>query len=464
MKRKLLYAAVLACTAAFIAPVHSFAASYEASSLFNSVGRSETVQDLFFERWETILDRQLYVDWYGKINWVNDFKVHTINNGNGQRQTIPMTLVRSYGSLTIDIPVLGGYDKGDIKKRLSKGSAAKKAGTDEAEEDSGGLVKPKNLQVAFTMTGFHYGLTRKTNVDRGDAGDDSVTDYRFTQFFDDMFVLSVLYTPYIYVHGGLIMNNQIEPNANGTMSYADSKNGFPEYRWFFSSNLLSCLNTNATITKGEVEKMAVGTEVVKIVEFLTKVPKVVPRVTITGKQLALYNDDACDAVWVKSSYIHGGSTEKNSEMADAERQHAKLYTLSLLVSEDFKNRFFADFFAEYQYCPVTLIEKRTMQELDLSPVRELRASAGVNFFGFDEKNISSLKMLLGVGKYWDPAIALHRSEGTGHSLIGYFTTIKYEHPFYGGELTVSYNYSKELRKLVETADKLAFEGALFARF
>ena len=79
--RKLLIAAAFVSSAVLSVPAYVSAASYEASSLFNSVGRSETVQDLFFERWETILDRQLYVDWYGKINWVHDFKVHTVNGG-----------------------------------------------------------------------------------------------------------------------------------------------------------------------------------------------------------------------------------------------------------------------------------------------------------------------------------------------------------------------------------------------
>lgn len=461
--RKLLFAAAFVSSAVLSVPAYVSAASYEASSLFNSVGRSETVQDLFFERWETILDRQLYIDLYGKINWVNDFKVHTINQGNGQPQTIPMTLVRTYGSLTIDIPVLGGYDNTELTKRLNKGSSGN-ADDQESDSSGGGLWKPKNLQVAFTATGFHYGLTRKAAVDRGSAGDESVTDYRFTQFFDDIFSLSVLYMPYVYVHGGVIMNNQIEPKADGTMSYADSKNGYPEFRWFFASNLLSFLNTNATITKGKVEKMAVGTEVVKFVEMFTKVPKVVPRVTITGKQLALYNDETYDSVWVKSAFIHGTASAKNREMVDGDRQHAKLYTASILVSEDFKNIFFADFFAEYQYCPATLIEKRTDQKLDLAPLREMRGSVGCNFFGFNPANIYALTLTVGMGQYWDPAIALHRTSGTGHSLTGYFSSLKFEHPLFGVELDASYNYSKELRKLVETADKVAVEASLFVRF
>ncbi|MGL4370291.1 MAG: hypothetical protein ACRCUT_11570 [Spirochaetota bacterium] len=470
--RKIIYCAALTLCALCISELPSPAAVYEASSLHNAVGRSETVQDLFFERWETILERQLYVDVYGKINWLNDFKVNTVNGATGKTESVPMTLVRSYGSLTVDIPVWGGYDKEEVKARVDKGTSTKekkekkekkKADTKEIEEDAGGLVQPKNFQVAFTTTGFHYGLTRKTSIDRGTAGNETATDYKFTQFFDDIFALSLLYTPYVYVHGGVIVNNQIDPNDDGTMSYSESRDGYPDFRWFFASNLLSFLNMNATVTGSQFEKVSAGTDLVALAELLVKVPAYTPRVTVTYKQVMMYNDDAWDAVWVNSAFIDGTAL-KTMNMSDGDKEHAKLHTVSLLITENIKNTFFADFFAEFQHCADTLISKRTGKELDLAKVREIRGSAGINFLAFSKGRTDVAKLSLGLGRYWDPGIAIHRTRGQGYDLFGGFCSLAYERPIAGAEFNINYNYSKELRKLIEAADKLALEGSVFFRF
>jgi hypothetical protein len=61
-----------------ILSIHTYsdAAVYEASTLYNAVSRSQTVQDLFAERCKAILDKALYVDVYAKINWLYSFKIN----------------------------------------------------------------------------------------------------------------------------------------------------------------------------------------------------------------------------------------------------------------------------------------------------------------------------------------------------------------------------------------------------
>ncbi|HEY1407139.1 MAG TPA: hypothetical protein VF857_11065 [Spirochaetota bacterium] len=457
MKRVLLGAIL---SAFLITP--SFAVVYEASSLHDAVGRSETVQDLFFQRWETIIDRQQYFDLFGKINWIPGFKVNAIDRATGEKKVVDMRLVRTYGSMTVNLPVLGGYD-GDFSRRLVKGSSQKSAdGTEEQKDESTGLVKPKNLIIGFTMTGFHYGLTRSTEVDRGSSGSDSVTDYKYTQFFDDIFALSLVYMPYLYVHGGLIVNNQIDPNNDGTMSYTKSRNGFPQRRYFVASNFLSFLDVNATTTSGKFEKIGGAVEVTKLTGLLMKMPSIAPRVTLSYKMLRYFNDQGYEAVWVGSSVTRSG-VAKNDFMSSSDRQHAILHTFSILVAEDLDNIFLADFFTEFQHCEKTLIDKRTNREIDLALTREIRASVGINFLGFNKTNNDSLVAKFGVGHFWDPGIAVQRKSGSGYAVTGWLASIKYEHPLMGAEFMVNYNYSQELRKLIEATDKFAIEGSFYVR-
>ncbi len=432
-----------------------FAAVYEASTLHNAVSRSETVQDLFSERWKLIEEQELYFDFYGKLNWVPGFKINTINKGTGEKEAVDMRLIRTYGSVTVNYPIIGGYEGKTIAERMRKGPGAKK------KSEEGGLWKPKNLILGFTATGFHYGLTSETSVDRGDAGTESVTDYKYTQFFDDIFAASLLYRPYFFIHGGVIINNQIEPNDDGTMDYGNSTNRTTRY--FVSSNLLSFLNLNAATTKDKVESIAVGLIINNGLKFFMKPPSLLPRLTVTYKKLALFNDEPYDPVWV----VKSKGTAIN--LSDSEKDSADLHTLSLLIEWDLLSRIFIAGFAEYQKPSKTLIEKRTVtsdtdpgEEVEYAPIREMRASLGYNFLSAGKP--SRAVLTFGLSRYWDVAIPVHRESGEGYTLTGGFLEFKWESPWYGIELKGAYNYSSELRKLVETADKFMIETSIFARF
>jgi hypothetical protein len=141
------------------------AVSYEASSLHNSVTRSESVQEQFFRRWALIEENAWNFDIYGKIDWVPGFSIYSRNRQTGEKEAVDMRLIRTCGGFTYLRQVGEDNDRGS------------------------------DLMLGFTPAGYHYGLTRQAEIDRGSAGSDSVTDYKYTQFFDDIFALSLVWRP-----------------------------------------------------------------------------------------------------------------------------------------------------------------------------------------------------------------------------------------------------------------------------
>jgi len=459
-----------------VSAVSLHAAVYEASSLHNAVSRSETVLDLFYDRWERIQDMDLYFDLYGRINWVHNFKVYAVNQGSGQRQAVDMRLVRTYGSITINIPLLRSYsgtmqerlkpgtgDYGDIKGKEQQDSAL----LHQEEQQQEGLISRNNLILGLTATGFHYGLTREGTVDRGAAGNETFTDYKYTQFFDDVFAASLLYRPYFHIHAGLVLSQQFEPRDDGTMSYADPVER--SKRYFVASNLLSFLNLNATTRKDEMESLAVGFIINEALDYVSKkVSRSFPQLTLTYKQLNLFNDRLYDPVWVESYYMSDGSTPKTSAMNDAERDEAKLYTLSAGMKGYLGNYFFIDLFAEAQKPSAELVSRVTKSKINYAVWRDLRALAGYNFLGDRLNTGSFLLASFGFSRFWDPAIPIHRDSGDNYHVWG--GVFQLEGRVFAGsvplgmQFQVSRNYSPELRRMVETVDKWVYEGSFNVNF
>lgn len=459
-----------------VSAVSLHAAVYEASSLHNAVSRSETVLDLFYDRWERIQDMDLYFDLYGRINWVHNFKVYAVNQGSGQRQAVDMRLVRTYGSITINIPLLRSYsgtmqerlkpgtgDYGDIKGKEQQDSALLHQG----EQQQEGLVSRNNLILGLTATGFHYGLTRESTVDRGAAGNETFTDYKYTQFFDDIFAASLLYRPYFYIHGGIIINRAIEPNDDGTMSYSNTSHS--THRYFVASNLFSFLNMNSTVRQDELEELAVGILINQIVGYISEhAGTSMPKISVTYKQIRLFNDEAYDAVWVGSAYTDTGL--KTSTMPDGDRERAKLHTLALTLAGNIGNILYYDLLGEFQRPDRPLYDRRTSEEIDFSYARDLRATLGVNLLGRAAVRQGEFLILSGgISRYWDPAIPYHRDSGNDYSVVGGLFKIEGRHFIWsavplGYEFTVSHNHATELRKLVETVDKWVVEAGINVSF
>ncbi len=442
------------------------AATYNASTLHNAVSRSETVQDLFFKRWEIIKEKELYVDFYGKLNWISGFKVKSYNSGNDQYESIDMTLVRTYGSLSLLYPVFGGYSRQLVKERSSRGLSYTKEEKDgeDGKEEKGkgmfGLWKPKNLIVGFTATGFHYGLTRKAEIDRGDAGTDTISDYKYSQFFDDIFAVSLLYRPYFYIHSGVVLSREIAPKEDGTMEYfdSDSQDNHSE-RVFINSNLFSFLNLNATTTSDKFESLDIGLEVHNLLKLLmgpSKWPKDYPQVTFSYKQWNYFNDEAYEGVWVKTYF------NKTDAMSDDEKDNAVLHKISMKVHYDISNRWILDFFINMQIPSETLVEKRTNKELNYTRISEYYFTVGYNLFSRN-KDVD-LIISAGISSFWDVGVPIHSNNDVGYALFGGFFGIDFNTKYFGINIKSSYNHSPELRKLIEAADKFMLDPSIYARF
>ncbi len=428
---------------------------YEASTLHNAVARSETVLDLFYQRWDQMESREQYFDSYLKLNWVKDFNINALNRGSMEYEPVSMTLVRTYSSMTVSLPFNGKYRGKTLTERMQDGAAYIPPEDDEDANAGTGLWNPRNLVVGLTATGFHYGLTRKTQIDRGSAGTTDVTDYKYTQFFDDIFALTLLYRPWFNIHGGIIINNQIEPNDDGTITYTDSSE--MRKRYFVASNLFSFMDLNTAGIGDRIERFAFGLHINPFVSLFTGNPNSkVPQLVVTYRLLRLYNDEEYDAVWVKELPDDplAGKTED-------EKKEASLHTVSFQVYRTFSERTKISLFVETQKPDEKLIDKRTGETLDFPVAREMYARADFDYFTQEEID---LVFSLGISRFWDPAIPVHRESGSDYWIFGGFIGTSFNMSFWGIEFKAIKNYSQEMRKLVESADKWAFEGSLFLRF
>ena len=162
----------------FFLNINAQAEVYEASTLHNSVSRSETVMDLFFKRWDTIQERELYCDIYGKINWVPGFQIKSINKGTGERMAVDMRLVRSYGSISLNYPIIGGYKGKNIKERMANRKATENKNADnetdieDKENLNATIIQGDSREVEFEeeidllfIDGDHHYATVKADIE-----------------------------------------------------------------------------------------------------------------------------------------------------------------------------------------------------------------------------------------------------------------------------------------------------------
>ena len=451
-----LYSMTLVLLNLFIFPLKSEATIYESSTLHNSIKRSETVQDIFIERWDKIIQESLYFDLYGRINWVNGFKVNTQNQGSGEIETTDLTLVRTYGGISINFPILGSDYLQSISDRFDIDDAIE--AEIEKYDKSPNKKRKKNkksprswqdndLIIGLTTAGFHYGLTRQTSVYRGDAGKDEVTDYKYTQFFDDIYAVSLLFIPYIYLHCGIVCNNQIVPEDDGTIDYGSSI--FIRKRIFLASSLFSFLNTTTSITKMELESIAISLNVNTLLSFFYNIPAWSPVLTIGYKRIDAYNDELWDTVWVSKKHVQGQPKNESG---------LNLYTL--LVKKDLDNIFFTSLNVEFQSVDKTLVDKRTNQKIDVAPVKKMEFMVGLNTFALIPLFIHKLMISGGLSYFWDPGIPIYKESGSGYSVWGWIGKLEYSTPWGGVFFMINRNFSNELWKLIESTDKLAIEAGI----
>lgn len=403
-----------------------FSAVYEASTLHNSVSRSETVQDLYMKRWDILKEKNFYFDIYGKINWVFDFDVNTYNSGKNKIEATNLRLTRTYGSMTLAIPI-GGFR--------------------ETPENN-------DFIIALSTTGFHYGLTKKMDVNRGSAGVDSVTDYKHSQFFDDIYSFSILYRPYFTFHGGFIINNEFEPKDDGTIDYFNPVKSYRKK--FFAVELYKFMAFSMNINKGKPESTKAIFEINSLLGYVTDVSNIyLPVVYLGYERTAAYNDEPYDSVWVNtpSGKSLSGIFAKNK---------AVLNILSLKVKQRLSSLFSAEGFIGTQYITDSIYTKTDKTKIKVSPAKEWYILLKLDPVSAPDEG--KMTVYTGMSWYWDPAIAIHRNNpGKGNSLYGWIIGGELAFKNFGADCKAEYNFSDDLKKLIEASDKWAVEGSLFFR-
>lgn len=401
-----------------------FSAVYEASTLHNSVSRSETVQDLYLKRWSVLQDKNFYFDIYGKINWIFNFDVNTINAGTEETEATSLRLTRTYGSMTFAVP-LGGF----------------------RETPDG-----NDFLLALTTTGFHYGLTKTLTVDRGPAGSDSITDYKHSQFFDDIYAFTFMYRPYFTFHGGLIYNNECVPKDDGSMDYSDPVQSYR--KTFLAVNVYKAMAFSMNIDNGKPESTKVDVAINPIVAFVTDVSNIyIPLATIGIERTAAYNDKPYDSVWVK--------TPKNTNTAYTENK-ATLNILSLKIVQRLSEMFTVEGYTAAQYINKTIYTKTDSKKINISKSKEWYLL--INFDPVTAADAAKFKAYTGMSWYWDPAIAIHRKKpDKGNALYGWILGAECDFNNFGADFKTAYNFSTELKKLLEASDKWSVEGSIFFR-
>jgi hypothetical protein len=401
-----------------------FSAVYEASTLHNSVSRSETVQDLYVKRWKILQEENFYFDIYGKINWVFGFNINTINAGTDESETTDLRLTRTYGSMTLAMPIGGHRPTPD----------------------------DNDLIIAFTTTGFHYGLTKDIKIDRGPAGTESISDYKHSQFFDDIYAFSILYRPYLTLHAGLIFNNEYIPEDDGTMDYFNPVESYSKK--FFAVEVYGCTAFSMNIDNGKPESIKAELEVTKIIGLFKDLSNpYIPAATLGYERTMAYNDEEYDAVWVNKIKLP----------LDDLKENANLHIFSLKLIQRISKNFTLEGFYAGQYITEDIYTKTDQKKIDPSVTKEWYMLINIDPIPASPEDVK-YKAYTGMSWYWDPAIAIHRkTHSKGNGAYGWILGGEIDFKNYGADFKTEYNFSTELKKLIETSDKLAVEGSIFLR-
>lgn len=403
-----------------------FSAVYEASTLHNSVSRSETVQDLFVKRWDILQTKNFYFDIYGKINWVFDFDVNTYNAGTGKTEPTDLRLVRTYGSMTLAIPVTGFRENAD----------------------------GHDLILALTTTGFHYGLTKSIEINRGSAGSDSVTDYKHSQFFDDIYAFSILYRDYLTLHGGMIFNNEYAPKDDGTMDYTDPVKSYSKF--FYALGVMNFMALSMNIDEGKPQSTKAEVKINQLIGLMKDMSnKYYPVFSIGYERTMAYNDELWDSVWVDTA---AGKSAATTYQKDS----AVLNVFSTRLVQRISDFFTIEGFYGAQYITDDIYSKTTGNKINVAKSKEWNILINLDPANPPEK--TTYKVYTGMSWYWDPAIAIHRKDSSkGNAVYGWVLAGEADFEMFGGDLKAQYNYSTELKKLLECTDKWSLEGSLFFR-
>ncbi len=422
-----------------LSPLHAQQV-YSASTLHNAASRSQTIQRIFYQRWDTMQNNFCYFDAYVDVNWVFDFDVNTYNRGTGATEAVPMKLVRTFSSMLLVLPV---YTPHDVASN-EYGQLPQADITNATEASPSKKSWEKNsVLLGLSVCGYHYGLTRTVEISRGSAGSETASDYAFSQFFDDIAALTLLIVPYITIHCGIIFNQQIEPNDDGTLDYNFDPSKTTK-RLLTSLTLFNAITWESTAANDQIEATDISVNITQFISIVKTTPQYMPAIIIGYKQFKKYNDEDYDPVWVKNEKLPG----------DSSRDSATLYSYYATVRKNIDN-FYMAASIQLQHVDQTIIDKRTLKTIDVPVLQMWSMKAGYDFFhqpGWD------FFVWLGLTHCYDPAISFH-SNHDNNNVTGWFAMMDIASPLFTFTLKGSYNDSYELEKLVESVDKYIIEGS-----
>ena len=400
------------------------AAAYEANSLFNSVSRAQTVEQIFLDRWDDNKERNIIADWFVTYQDLDQFEIKTYDQQSGTSHSTDMDLRRMYGGFTLAAPVHG------FRK---------------THDDS-------DLIIALSSTGFHYGLMKDMTLE-GNHGNTTSKDMRYTQFFDDIFAVSLLWRPDIIVHTGMIINNTYEPDNNGMIRFSDPDHS--DKRFFYSIELFRLISLRSNMNKSEITSFKTDISVNSLLAMKYNVSnRYLPLVKVSFESLKAYNDQSYDPVWV-------GSTEGKTGSTSFKRDSARLNIASIDVTQRFLRDFSMEGFYSAQYISKDIYSKTTGRKINPPVTNEWMLR--LNYDPRRNYNFRS-NPFIAVSSYWNPGLSAQRnSSRKGNTVYGWSTGYMFDLYLIGGEFKTQYNYSKELKTLTETVDKVSMSFNIFAR-
>lgn len=384
-------------------PSHS--ATYQASSLHNAVRRSEGVQNLFRERWDVIRQDAAHFDLYGQLNWIPGMDIEQYDTVTGETTTTPLQLVRTRGFLAFTF----------------------------------GLFGMEQLRFGASTAGFHYGLTRQSSLDRGSAGSATVSDYADTQYFDDIFALSLLYSPYVDLHFGTIKNSAVTPKDDGTLEYFGT-NAHSSYKMFLASSVFNFLESSLTYNGSYMESFGADIHLNPLIGIFTGgAPGApFPQGWIGYWRYRTYSDSDNEAVWI-------------SDDTDDDTGYLNIFRFRLL--QPLGSAIDIDASTELQHASVRLIDKKSDATVDMPLMRSFELTVIYDFL--HEVPSMEVPLKLGYSSFWDPGISLNRDFQGGNRAYGGLFSMGFNGLGFYTEFEASYNHAKELQRLVETVDKFS---------
>jgi len=223
---------------------------------------------------------------------------------------------------------------------------------------------------------------------------------------------------------------------------------------FFAVEVYGCTAFSMNIDNGKPESMKAEVEVNKIVGFFKDMSNVyIPKATVGFERTTAYNDEEYDSVWVNRVKL----------ATDGYKDKANLKLLSLKLVQRLSTLFTVEGYYAAQYISEDIYTKTDQQKIDPSITKEWYVLINIDPIPTSPED-AKIKAYTGMSWYWDPAIAIHRNTPSkGNGAYGWILGGELDFKTYGADFKTEYNFSTELKKLIETSDKWAVEGSMFLR-